>query len=356
MSEELAVIENKFEALSVHRSPATVLEEAQTAAKALTTVINGKKKKVTFNGETYLENEDWGTVARFYGVTARIRTTNYIEYGDVRGFEAVAEAYLVGSGEIVSTAESMCLNDEPNWAKKPLFQLRSMAQTRASSRVLRQVFGWVVVLAGYKTTPAEEMEGVDGQAVRQPSRSSNRQQTQRQPAKESVKCASCGATDSHLPSCKYHPKNQSGTGQTAPAPQQSAPVQGEVMPKDAKKETEVPKSTTQESFFVKTCNKKKSGRGGDYLELIGTDESNNDGWRYVWHGHLQKEPADLSTSVGKLCVWDISGTKKGDKIYFSVEKIHSIGTQAYIDDKPAQSPSAADVGFEPQQGNEDIPW
>lgn len=165
-------------------------------------------------------------------------------------------------------------------------------------------------------------------------------------ATEDVKCAHCGAVNGHLPSCKYHPKNQSGTGQSAaasPAPQQAASVQGEVMPK---KESEVPKSTTQESFFVKTCNKKKSGRGGDYLELIGTDESNNDGWRYVWHGHLQKDPADLSTSVGKLCVWDISGTKKGDKIYFSVEKIHSIGTQAYIDDLPVQAPNAQEVGFD----------
>jgi hypothetical protein len=42
---------------------------------------------------------------------------------------------------------------------KPLFQLRSMAQTRACAKALRSIFAWVVVLAGYKPTPAEEMTG-----------------------------------------------------------------------------------------------------------------------------------------------------------------------------------------------------
>lgn len=162
-------IRPEFQALSVSREPSVILEEARKAATALTQVIEAKKKKVVFNGETYLENEDWLTVARFYGVTSRIRETRLVEFGEddyhVRGYEAVAEAFLVGSSQVISVAESMCLNDEPNWARKPLFQLRSMAQTRASSRVLRQVFGWVVVLAGYKATPAEEM-GSEPQAER----------------------------------------------------------------------------------------------------------------------------------------------------------------------------------------------
>ena len=46
----------------------------------------------------------------------------------------------------------------------PLFQLRSMAQTRACGKALSNLFKWVVVLAGYKPTPAEEMIGrMDGE-------------------------------------------------------------------------------------------------------------------------------------------------------------------------------------------------
>ena len=41
--------------------------------------------------------------------------------------------------------------------KVPQFQLRSMAQTRACAKAFRNVLSWVIVLAGYKATPAEEL-------------------------------------------------------------------------------------------------------------------------------------------------------------------------------------------------------
>src|SRR5262249_27437128 len=62
---------------------------------------------------------------------------------------------------------------EQNWAKKPLFQLRSMAQTRACAKAMRNVLAWVVVLAGYAPTPAEEMTGEEhGSYVQAPKRKS----------------------------------------------------------------------------------------------------------------------------------------------------------------------------------------
>jgi hypothetical protein len=168
MSEELQVVEAQFipqktDALAINRAPDVVLEEARKAAKALTQVIEGKPKKIQFNGKTYLQFEDWQTLGRFYGVTAFGKTTKYIEFGEgddkVCGFEATAEALLVSTNQVISSAEALCLNDEPNWSRKPLFQLKSMAQTRACAKVLRNVLAWVVVLAGYAPTPAEEMTG-----------------------------------------------------------------------------------------------------------------------------------------------------------------------------------------------------
>jgi hypothetical protein len=159
--EKLVVLPEIKDSFTVIRDPNVILKEAMKAATALKKVIDAKPHKIILNGEIYLENEDWLTIARFYGVTSRIRSTSYVKFGDddyaSHGFEATAEAYLVQTDQVISMAESMCLSDETNWKNKPLFQLRSMAQTRASSRVLRQVLGWVVVLAGYKPTPAEEM-------------------------------------------------------------------------------------------------------------------------------------------------------------------------------------------------------
>src|SRR5262245_51610743 len=145
--------------LSITRIPAEVLEEARGAAQALQKIIAQKHRPVVFNGEQYLEFEDWQTVARFYGVTARVRETRLYEKEHIRGYEASADAILISSGICISAAEAMCLSDEPNWSKKPLFQLRSMAQTRACAKAFGNLFSWVVVLAGYRPTPAEEMTG-----------------------------------------------------------------------------------------------------------------------------------------------------------------------------------------------------
>ena len=178
--------------LTQWRDPEEVLAEATKAAVALKRVVSMKTSPVKFNGEQYLEREDWGTVAKFYGCYAKPMSTEYVEFGPVRGFKATA-VVIDRDGIEVGRAESMCLNDEDNWGDvpfyewvdeldangkkiwdagksrykakkvkagskpKPLFQLMSMAQTRAEAKALKGVFSWVVVLAGYKPTPAEEM-------------------------------------------------------------------------------------------------------------------------------------------------------------------------------------------------------
>ena len=162
MSQELATIDTAD--VSIVRPPEAVLAEAQKAAKALNEVISKKNKPVKFNGEQYLEFEDWQTVGKFYGVVAKVTQTTPVTLGNASGFEARAVVLHAGTGREISAAEAMCLNDEPNWKNKPLFQLRSMAQTRACAKALRNVLAWVVVLAGYKPTPAEEMDGLISKA------------------------------------------------------------------------------------------------------------------------------------------------------------------------------------------------
>ena len=159
MENELTVYEAEKD-LSMARPPNIVLEEAKTAAKALGDILSKKKKPVIMNGEQYLEFEDWQTVGRFYGITAKEdEDAQIVEIGGAIGFKASSVA-LRSDGAVISRATAYCMNDEQNWKTKPLFQLASMAQTRANSKALRNVLAWVVVLAGYKPTPAEEMEGV----------------------------------------------------------------------------------------------------------------------------------------------------------------------------------------------------
>lgn len=203
MEDSLAILtQQPNDALAINRAPEIVLAEAMKAAKALTEIIEKKDKKLVFNGKTYLQFEDWQTLGRFYGVTAIVRSTKFVEYGEgddkVKGFEAVCEALLVSTNQVISSAEAMCLNDEPNWSKKPLFQLKSMAQTRACAKALRNVLAWVVVLAGYAPTPAEEMdqEPNSQQYVQPPQRKSQPVSVAAAPApQKAFPCVACGSAN-----------------------------------------------------------------------------------------------------------------------------------------------------------------
>jgi hypothetical protein len=51
--------------LALQRAPEEILREAAIAAKALRDLVESKPKKVVLNGKTFLQFEDWLTVARF---------------------------------------------------------------------------------------------------------------------------------------------------------------------------------------------------------------------------------------------------------------------------------------------------
>ncbi len=186
MENEMAVATEVRYDLSMAREPKQVIAEAMNAAKSLQTIIKQKTKPVIFNGDQYIEFEDWQVLGRFYGVTAKIISTEYIDIGGTKGFLARAEA-VDSAGRVISAAEAMCLNDEDKWSTRPkyewkdgkkekvgdvavpLFQLRSMAQTRAAAKSLRNVLAWVVVMAGFKPSVAEEMTGDEnGEPARKP--------------------------------------------------------------------------------------------------------------------------------------------------------------------------------------------
>lgn len=199
--------------LSVGRPPEVVLKEAKETAQALQKVLRAKAKPVIINKKQYLEFEDWQTLARFYGVTAKVTYTAPIQIGNAVGFEARAVALDTRTGLEISAADAMCLNDEEKWGKRakfewktvagknvrekvgeeqvPMFQLRSMAQTRACAKALRNVLAWVVVLAGFAPTPAEEMDGVVSDSISASSNSSGSDGIRLMDSKFPGTCAIC---------------------------------------------------------------------------------------------------------------------------------------------------------------------
>jgi hypothetical protein len=65
-------------------------------------------------------------------------------------------------GTIVGSAEAMCSRGESTWRDRDEYAVRSMAETRAESRAYRRAIGWIVSLAKYNPTPAEELGHTPG--------------------------------------------------------------------------------------------------------------------------------------------------------------------------------------------------
>jgi hypothetical protein len=76
------------------------------------------------------------------------------ENGD---FEATVELIRTSDCAVVGRASSIVSSDEKLWKGRERYARRSMAVTRATGKAYRLGFSWIMSLAGYEPTPAEEM-------------------------------------------------------------------------------------------------------------------------------------------------------------------------------------------------------
>jgi len=188
--------------LRLSRSPETLLTEAAIVGKAIDRLVKQKPDLVqVISGRRHPRFELLQIVAQMFRLTARVRETRHIQSDGIDGWECTAEAFHIPTQSVVSVADSQCTNDEPSWAVRtkygkgnepdseiavPSFQRRSMAQTRACGKALRLAIGFVLGMAGYQETPAEEITGSEydkhGAAPAPPSPPQRRSQSQPDPA------------------------------------------------------------------------------------------------------------------------------------------------------------------------------
>lgn len=156
--------------IGLQKTPDEIMVDASEAAKALERVISSNKRKlVEFNGKRFLEFPHWQTIGRFFHSTVQTQDAEYLELpSGPKGFKAKAIIIDEKTGAVTGGAEAFCMTDEPNWKHKPLFQLASMAQTRAASKALSNKYRYVAILAGYEPTPGEEVDMATEKGLRAP--------------------------------------------------------------------------------------------------------------------------------------------------------------------------------------------
>jgi hypothetical protein len=143
-------------ALTLFRTsdPRVALARMSEHAKVLVDVVRDRHLSQRIGNGEHLRVEAWLTLGGMLGVHPVVVWTRPNETGD--GYVARVEARTL-DGHVVGAAESECSRAEPTWAKRAPYALRSMAQTRATSRALRAPLGQIVVHAGYEPAGVEEM-------------------------------------------------------------------------------------------------------------------------------------------------------------------------------------------------------
>lgn len=135
-------------------SPNDVVIRATGMAKTLADIITSRKLYTTINGKKYVQVEGWSTLGAMMGVLPREVEVYERENGD---FEATVELIRTSDCAVVGRASSIVSSDEKLWKGRERYARRSMAVTRATGKAYRLGFSWIMSLAGYEPTPAEEM-------------------------------------------------------------------------------------------------------------------------------------------------------------------------------------------------------
>lgn len=111
-------------------------------------------------GKNYVNVEGWQIAGAFTGVFPIVEKVENLST-DVGKFKYRAEVTLRDKdNNVVGSGMAICSNQEPGKKDFAEYAVASMAQTRAVGKAFRMKIGWLLKVAGYETTPAEEMDAV----------------------------------------------------------------------------------------------------------------------------------------------------------------------------------------------------
>lgn len=176
--------------LSLIGDPDSILAENKKVADVLMKLVRDRKLAQRFGEKEHIMVDAWLTLGSWFGVSATCpnELTQFVSDTNTgrEGYIATARLVSLATGELLGIeATAECDNFEENWGVRakytwengqrrktgevivPRFQLRSMAITRAIGKVLGIKYRHIVVLAGFETTPAEEMTGTESNGHRE---------------------------------------------------------------------------------------------------------------------------------------------------------------------------------------------
>jgi hypothetical protein len=155
-SESSAIAVTSKQELFFDLPPAAMVEKAAAIATVLSDIIEKQKLYTSMQGgRKHVQVEGWNTLGTFLGISPK---EEWVTENPDGSFTASVELINNKTGLVVGRATHICGDvTDGNWHKRPSYAKRSMAVTRATGKAFRLSYSWIMKLAGYEATPAEEI-------------------------------------------------------------------------------------------------------------------------------------------------------------------------------------------------------
>ena len=124
-------------------------------ATELKTFIIKQKLFTNIQGKNYVNVEGWQFAGGNLGLLPVVESCTRLDRKDEIIYQA--SVALFNGNKIVSRGIAVCSSKEKGKSTKEEYVIASMAQTRAEGKAYRLILGWLMKVAGYETTPTEEV-------------------------------------------------------------------------------------------------------------------------------------------------------------------------------------------------------
>lgn len=141
-------------------NPSDILDFATNLKKMI--VENNLYSNI--RGKNYINVEGWQIAGAFTGTFPVVENVENLSDGDFYKYRAEV-SIRDKEGNKVGSGVAICTNHEAGKKNFDEYAVASMAQTRAVGKAYRMKIGWLLKVAGYETTPAEEMDAVEAQKI-----------------------------------------------------------------------------------------------------------------------------------------------------------------------------------------------
>lgn len=153
MKKEIELITSKTYSLA---KPAEVLE----MATVLKNYIVHQRLYTYIKGKNYAHVDGWQFAGFLSGMTAAVEEETNLSNDKEIKWKVRARLYQ-GNEQTPHVGVAICSNKETSKKSFDEYAVLSMAQTRAIGKAYRNRIGWIMKLAGYESSPSEEMRRVD---------------------------------------------------------------------------------------------------------------------------------------------------------------------------------------------------